>query len=125
MTLKSHLQGAVIRKFIFTGLEIYDGHAAITVDTPCLCRNAPRNLHDLRPQMACPFFKECRCAFNSYFEKQALKIFLFIVGMNWKVINVYRGDNQIKKRKQNLSDVTVWFQTVSARALTFGEIRTS
>ena len=107
------------------GLEIYDGHAAIAVDAPCLCRNAPRNLHDLRPQMAGPFFKECRRAFNSYFEKQALKIFSFIAGMNWKVINVYRGDNQIKKRKQNLFAVTVWFQTASARVLTFGEIRTS
>ena len=88
------------------------------MDDPYLCRNATRNLHDLRPQ-------ECRRAFNSYFEKQALKIFSFIAGMNWKVINVYRGDNQIKKRKQNLFAVTVWFQTASVRALTFGEIRTS
>ena len=101
------------------GLEIYDGHAAIAVDAPCLCRNAPRNLHDLRPQMACPFFKECRSAFNSYFEKQALKIFSFIVEMNWKVINVYRGDNQIKKRKQNLFAVTIWFQTASAGSVNF------
>ena len=82
-----------------SGLEIYDGHVAIAVDAPCLCCNAPRNLHDLRPQMACPFFKECRRTFNSYFEKQALKIFSFIAGMNWKVINVYQGDNQIKKTK--------------------------
>ena len=46
------------------GLEIYDGHAAVAVNAPCLCRSAPRNLHDLQPQMACPFFKECRRAFN-------------------------------------------------------------
>ena len=45
--------------------------------------------------------------------------------MNWKVINVYRGDNQIKKWKQNLFAVTFWFQTASVRALTFGKIRTS
>ena len=38
--------------------------------------------------------------------------------MNWKVINVYRGDNQIKKRKQNPFAVTVWFQTASASAIT-------
>ena len=42
--------------------------------------------------------------------------------MNWKVINAYQGDNQIKKQKQKLFAVTVWFQTASARALTFGEI---
>ena len=83
-----------------SGLKIYDGHAAIAVDAPCLCRNAPRNLHDLRPQMPCPCFKECCLAFNSYFEKQALKIFSFITGMNWKLINVYQGDNQIKNENK-------------------------
>ena len=62
--------------------------------------NAPRTLHDLRPQMPCPFFKECCQAFNSYFEKQALKIFSFITGMNWKLINVYQGDNQIKNENK-------------------------
>ena len=61
--------------------------------------------------MACPFFKECRRAFNSYFEKQALKIFSFVAGMNWKVINVYRGDNQIKKTKTKpvCRDRMVWY----------------
>ena len=72
-----------------SGLEIYDGHMAIALDAPCLCR--------FTATIGLPFFKECRHAFNSYFEKQALKIFSFIAVMNWKVINVYRGDNQIKK----------------------------
>ena len=41
---------------LYAGLEMSDGHTAITVDAFLNSSNFHGNLHNLRPQKACPFY---------------------------------------------------------------------